>query len=359
VKTRNKVPGLAVAESIDALSSDIQTAETQTRNRSFAIAGQEFSQSHKLLNFDPNSEKLRNLMTRLRGDGETDLPRNMTMLLAEYPELDRVNKEELRGLTRSLSKSARSANGLLSMTRVKLSIVRAVIRPLFFEYPLGKFARETGQESVFDEGAARKKSDKLRALEIGSEDFIAWTRTVFELFQDTSVLHESSSREFTGTRMPGVVNSLNIRRYTNVWFNFTAKFQDQILESAQGVQSGERAIAEEAPVSQVRPRYSSFGSPFTYKTLTTPPTTISILIFGVADSSVRATKDWVSKDSFEREVLGWTFGVLEILALSTNEFCLQVNVSTGSTKTGIEIKNRDAETACKDAVKFLNMSLSK
>lgn len=352
------VSGMALAQSIDKLSAEIQAGATQTRNESFAIAGEEVFLVHKPTDFDSNSQKLRNLMTRLRSDSNEDLPKNLSLLLAEYPDLRQVDQEELKRLTKALSKAARSANGILSMVRVKMSIVRAVVRPLFFEYPLKKLARETGQQFVFDEEATRKKSDKLRAGEIGPEDFIEWTRTVFELFQDSSVLQKSSSREFTGTRMPGVVNSVNIRRYTNVWFNFTSQYQDQILDSAQGNQSGDSSIASDATNSQVRPRYSSFGSPFSYNTLTRPSTKISILIYGLADPSRKLTRDWTSKDSFERELQTWTIRVLETFSLTAGDFCLEVKVKTDFTQTGIEIWGSDAETACKDAFRFLKFALT-
>jgi hypothetical protein len=299
-------------------------------------------------------------MTRLRGDGDEDLPNNRDILLATYPDLERIGHPALEDLTKALSTEARSANRISSIERVNLSIVKSVIRPMFFAYPLEKLARETGFVIIFDEQSARKKSEKLRALEINLEGFQDWTRNVFELFQESSVMPQTSSRNLTGTKMPGVVNSLNLRRYTNVWFDFMAKHQAKIFADAQNPElldsSEDSALVR--TVSQARPKYSSAGSSFTYKTLTTPTIKISILISGLADSTVRANKDWVSKESFETEVLDWTSGVLEILGLSDNEFCLEVKVRTGSTQTGIEVKNRDTTTACKDALRFLSLSLS-
>ncbi len=351
------VTGSNLILAVENLVVDLQNAATEKRNVSFAGAAQSFLEPHGI---DPLERKLRLLMTRIRGDSDEDLANNKDILLATYPDLQRIGQPGLEDLTKALSKEARSANRLASIERVNLSIVKSVIRPMFFAYPLEKLARETGFVILFDQQSARKKSEELRARKISLEGFEDWTRDVFELFQESSVMPQTSSRNLTGTKMPGVVNSLNLRRYTNVWFDFTAKHQAQILADAQNPEliNNSEDFALDRSVSQARPKYSSAGSSFAYKTLTTPTTKISILISGLADSSVRATKDWVSKESFETEILAWTLGVLEILGLSNNEFCLEVKVRTGSTQTGIEVKNRDAATACKDALRFLSMSLS-
>lgn len=351
-----KPSGFALARAIDRLTGSLQISATEVRNKAFAEAGQEFLESYDV---DPSPKKLRLLMTRFRGDGDEELHNNLDILLADYPELDNVDQKKLESLTLKLSKAARLANRLLSMERVRFSIIRSVIRPIFLDFPLERFQREKGLLlSFFNQENALDKSKELGGSEISIEGFPEWTRSVYDLFLDTSVMPQSSSRNVTGTRMPGVVNSLNIRRYTNVWFAFTAEYQEQIFQVSESLNPEQGYETLGRSPSQLRPRYSSANSDFTYTTLSKPTARISISLSGIADSSVRATKDWLSKESFEKEFVAWVSGVLEILALSDNEFCIEVKVKTGSTQTAIEIKDRDATTACKDALRFLDISLS-
>jgi hypothetical protein len=348
------VPGHALANAIDDLLSDRRLIATNTRNGIFVGAGQEFLEPHGV---DASSDKFRFLMTRFRGDGDEDLLHNTDILLAEYPELE--NLAGIEALTLALSKAARPANRALSLERVRSSIVRSVVRPLFFEFPLARLARETGFLNSFNEESAQRKTQELRDRQVSLENYDAWTREVYELFQETSVIQQASTRSLLGSRMPGIVNSHNLRRYTNVWFDFTAEFAEQILERAKSVKPEDRTTSPVRLSSRASlgPRYSSVGSPFNYNSLRTPEARISVVLSALDDSSTRATKDWGSKESFESEIQKWILGVLEILSLPSNKFCLQVTVRAGSNQTSLEIKNRDAHTASTDAMKFLSLSL--
>jgi hypothetical protein len=348
--------GFDLARAIDDLTGGLQISATEVRNKAFAEAGQEFLESYDV---DPSPKKLRLLMTRFRGDGDEELNNNIDVLLADYPELANVDQKKLESLTLQLSKAARLANRLLSIERVKFSIVRSVIRPVFQDFPLERLQREKGFPlSFFNQEDALDKAKTLGSLEVSIEGFPEWTRSVYDLFLETSVMPQSSSRNMAGTRMPGVVNSLNIRRYTNVWFAFTAEFQEQIFQQTQNLKLDHSSKTLGRSTSLVWPRYSSVNSDFTYTNLSKPITRISIALRGITDSSPKSTRDWVSKESFEKEFPTWMSGVLDMLALAKNEFCIEVKIKAGSTQAAIEIKNRDAATACKDALRFLDISLT-
>lgn len=348
-----KAKGLAVAEAIDKLTTSFQLTATATRNEAFSVAGKQFLESHVP---DSNPAKVRNLMTRFRGDSKEDLGKNRDTLLAEYPEL--ATFSGLESLTMELSKVARPVNRAVSIERVRSSIVRSVIRPLFFEYPLEKLARETGMLTNFDPERERIKTQELIDEEISLDNYQSWTRAVFELFQETSVMRKESTMQIAASRMPGIVNDLNIRRYTNVWFDFTGTFFEQIIQLANGKKLDNHSKDIDSLPSRPRlgPRYSSIGSSFNYGTLGTPALRISVLLSRLGDSSIRATKDWGSKESFDNEIQSWVLGVLEILSISDDKFSLEVRLNSDSTQTGLEINQRDALTACADAKKFLSLS---
>jgi hypothetical protein len=346
-------PGQALASAIEALVADRQQSATNTRNSSFAGAGQKLLEPHGI---DASSDKFRFLMTRFRGDGDEDLPNNTDILLSEYPELESL--EGIEGLTLALSKAARPANRAVLMERVQSSMVRSVIRPLFFEYPLERLARETGFLTNFDKDNTQKKTNELRDRQVSRANFEAWTRDVYELFQETSVLQQDSTRSLPGIRMPGIINSQNIRRYTNVWFDFTANFLEQILERAKNVKPGSQSIPPVRPSSRARlgPRYSSVGSLFNYNSTKTPAAKISVAL-SAQDDSYTLTKDWDSKESFDIEIQKWILDVIETMSLPSNKVCLLITVRARSTQTSLEIKNRDVLTAIAAAKKFLGLSL--
>jgi hypothetical protein len=348
-----KATGQVVAEAIDNLTSSFQLSATTARNEAFLVAGKEFLESHVL---DSNPSKVRNLMTRFRGDSKDDLARNRDTLLAEYPEL--ASFSGLENLTMQLSKVARPVNRAVSIERVRSSIVRSVIRPLFFEYPLEKLARETGKLTGFNQQRARIKSQELIDEEISLNSFQSWTRAVFELFQETSVMRKEATSQVSGFRMPGIVNELNIRRYTNVWFDFTGTFCEQIIQLAKGKEHEEQSKVLDPLSSRPRlgPRYSSVGSSFNYSTLGTPELRISVLLSRLGDPSIKATKDWDSKESFDKEIQSWVLGVLEMMSISDDRFSLEVRLKFGSNQTGLEITEHDALTACAKAKKFLSLS---
>lgn len=347
-----KATGLGVAEAINDLTSSFQLTATAARNEAFSVAGKGFLESHVL---DSSPAKVRNLMTRFRGDSKEDLAKNRDTLLAEYPEL--ASFSGLESLTMELSKVARPVNRAVSIERVRSSIVRSVIRPLFFEYPLEKLARETGMLTNFDQGRERIKSQELRDEEISLKNYQSWTRAVFELFQETSVMRKDSTGQVEVSRMPGIVNDLNIRRYTNVWFDFTGTFCEQIIQHASGekLDNQSRVLDPLSSRPRLGPRYSSVGSSFNYGTLGTPALRISVLLSRLGDSSLKISKDWGSKESFDKEIQNWVLGVLDKFAISENKFSLEVRLHSGSTQTALEINNRDALTACAEAKKFLSL----
>lgn len=346
-------PGHALASAIELLVSDRQQSATNTRNSSFVSAGQKLLEPYGI---DASSDKFRFLMTRFRGDGDEDLLHNTDILLSEYPELEGL--EGIEGLTLALSKAARPANRAVSMERVRSSIVRSVIRPLSYDYPLERLARETGLVTNFDQDNAQKKTKELRERQVSRENYEAWTRDAYELFQETSVLQQASTRNSPGTRMPGIINSHNIRRYTNVWFDFTGEFLEQILDRAKKVKPESQSISPLRPPSRARlgPRYSSVGSMFNYNSLNTPAARISVVLSAQEDS-VTLTKDWDSKESFDIEIQKWILDVIETMSLPSNKLSLLVTVRAKSTQTSLEIKNREVLTAITEAKKFLSLSL--
>lgn len=354
-----KLSGSALADATEELSAALLKKATEVRNTAFVVAGQRFLEA---FNIDPHSENLRNVMTRIRGDGDDDLPNNIDILLSGLPELGNVPIGELERVASGLSKTARAANKLVSIQRVNTSIVRAVLRPLFYDYPLERLALETGAGSSFSIEKSKRATAALVETEVSTpEEFESWSRSAFELFQQTSVIEQMGNRSLTGTRMPGVVSALNLRRYTNVWFDFISSNRDQIFELAKvspdGNKSHNRLRSAATTPRRVAPRYSSVSNDFTYTLPRITALKISLTIASSTDKNLLASRDWGSKDEFLHQAPGWINGVIEIWNLARSSHILELKITTASGDTSMTVKDRGAIEASEALTRFVQLSI--
>lgn len=354
-----KLTGAALADATEELAIALLKKATEVRNTAFVIAGQQFLES---FNIDPHSENLRNVLTRIRGDGDEELPHNIDILLSGLPELEQIPVEELERLAGGLSKAARAANRVVSIQRVNTSIVRAVLRPLFYDYPLQRLGIETGSDSSFSIEISKQITAELEKQEVSSSDeFESWSRKVFDLFQQTSVIEQTGNRSLNGTRMPGVVSALNLRRYTNVWFDFIRNNRDQIFELAKqspdGAKPNNRLRTAGMPPRSITRKFSSKGSGFTYTIPRITALKISLTMESSSDSNIQASREWNSKEDFINQAPAWINGVNEIWNLVAAGFSLKVRITASSGEMSMSVKDKAVNEASEAVVRFVQLSI--
>jgi hypothetical protein len=351
--------GSALADATEELASALLKKATEVRNTAFVVAGQNFLEPFSI---DPHSENLRNVLTRIRGDGDDDLPNNIDILLSGLPELANIPSGELERVATGLAKTARAANKLVSIQRVNTSIVRAVLRPLFYDYPLERLAIETGSGNSFSIEESKQRTAALGEMEVSTpEEFESWSRSVFELFQSTSVIEQLGNRSLTGTRMPGVVSLMNLRRYTNVWFDFVSSNRDQIFELAKISPDGNKLqnrLRTTATTSRrIAPKYSSVSSDFTYTLPRLAALKISLTIASSVDKNIFASREWNSKTEFLQQAPGWITGVIDIWNLDRSGFILDLKITTASGDTSMTLKDRGLMDASEALTRFVQLSI--